>query len=399
MRRRALLGTVGFAAATAGCLRFTNSGGGDTTRTDGTADAATAAPDGNVETAPPATDATERSGSTAGGVAIAYDRSDGTERWRFEAPTDGNHHRTDPLAAQDELVFVGSQDHGSGDDQEPLVFALDAETGETRYVVDDLPATFISGLFVHDATLYVATVRGELVGYAMDDGARETTLSIPGSFGGPTPVGDTVYFPGSRTTALDLSSRARQWGTELPATAVTRPVVSDDTVFVGTRAGHVAALARDTGEILWQMRTAAEVGSLSAGSTVVWASDDGGRIYGYDVADGTERYRQPSDRQSNRPVAAVDDLLCVGRPTFEIARIEGRDGESLALTEAWSMDRGVADVWARDGRFYADSGGIQAFGPDGPTGPTFDRSARALWPRAFRLTDSLALVGTQADDE
>jgi outer membrane protein assembly factor BamB len=407
MKRRALLGTVGLAAANAGCLRFASSGGATTTvddqsggqSTDATPDAETDAP------APEATarDVTASSGSSAAGLVTAYDRDDGTERWRFQAPRDGRHHHAAFLATHDDAVFVGSDDDGSGDEQDPLVFALDADTGEARYVVDDLPAGFINGLFVHDDLVYTSLVEGTLHAFAPEDGTTETTLSIPFGFATPAVVDGEFYTSGEETVRVDLDSGRQRWSTSMPASASprVRPIVTDDVVVVATRGGHVAALDRATGEKRWQERAAAQIQSLSAGPTAFWVSDDGGTVYAYDRTDGTELYRERSDDGDERPLAVVDDLLCVAEPKLSLHRIEGRDGDSVVLSDVWTDEDedGFSNLWPRENRFYVGWREVRGYGPDGPTGPTFGPIPEDYWPRAFEFTDSLALVGTMAADD
>jgi outer membrane protein assembly factor BamB len=404
MKRRELLGTAAvLSTATAGCLRLTDSGGAapatgtDSTGTERSDD------DADVSTAPPSTDAGSDGQDDAvsdapGGRLLAFDRDGGDSRWQFETPNDGQHRHTDFIATTADTVFVGTDDDGSGDEQDPLVFALDAETGESRYRIDDLPATFIKGLFVRDGTLYVATVGGTLFAYAAADGTRETTFSIPFGFGPPTVVDGEVYVPGEETVALNLSSGSARWRTTLPSNAVAPPVVTDDTVYAATRAGHVVALARDSGDTRWQKRAATQVETIAAGPTALWASDGGGTVYAYARSDGTELYRQRSNEGDDRSLAVVDDLLFLGRPTVEINRIEGRSGDSMELTEVWSSDDTISEVWPREGAFYGGFSEIRGYGPDGPLDPVFGPVPDDYWAQSFGLSDSLALVGTRADD-
>ena len=399
MKRRAFLGTAAF-AATAGCLRLTGAGGDATaTRTDDVATEQSGG-DAGVETARAQTDSSSDAGADAapGGRLFAFGRDGGDSRWTFQAPNDGQHGNVSYVASAGDTVFAGVDDDGSGDEQDPLVFALDAETGEQRYRIDDMPATFIKGLFVRDGTLYVATVGGTLYAYAVADGTQETTFSIPFGFGPPAVVDGDVYVPGEETVAVDLSSGSTRWRTSLPAQSVADPAVTDDTVYAATRAGHVVALARDTGDTRWRMRAATQVEHIAVGPTALWASDGGGTVYAYDRDDGTELYRQRSDEGDERPLAIVDDLLCLGRPTIEIQRIEGRSGDSIELTPLWSGEDTVSNLWPREGSFYGGFSEIRGYGPDGPLDPVFGPIPDDYWAQAFALTDSLALVGTRADD-
>jgi outer membrane protein assembly factor BamB len=377
MKRRALLGTAAF-AATAGCLRFTSSGGGGTSTAAGTDATATerSGGDDDVETPPPSTDSSGGTGDTTssgpGGRLFAFDRDGGDSRWTFEAPNDGQHGNVSQLATDGTRVFAGTDDQGSGDDQEPLVFALDADSGEQRYVVDDLPASFVNEVFVRDGTLYVYLVNGELHTFAAEGGERQATYSVPLGFAPPVVIGTEMYAPGSEVVALDRTSGTRQWSTPLPAGANARPVVTDDAIYVGTQAGHVVALRRSSGETLWQARTTAEVNSLAFGSTALWVSDESSTVYAYAPGDGTELFREESEDASNRPLATVDDLLFVGGRPPSVRRVEGRSGDSVSTTELWSSDDSVDRFWSRDGVvFGADWKTVQQYGDSGPTGPTF----------------------------
>lgn len=373
MKRRAFLGAAALATSTAGCLRLTGSGGDATaTRTD---EAATAQPGQGAEmqTASVSTDSTTDSAPNGGaGRLFAFDRDGGDALWTFEAPADGMHGHVQQLATDGTRVFAGSDDDGSGDDQRPLVFALDAESGEQRYVVDDLPATFVNDVFHRNGTLYVSLVNGELHTFAAEGGERTGTYSVPFGFGRPAVVGREMYAPGSEVLAFDLSSNTRRWTASLPSGASTRPAVRDDTVYVGTEAGHVLALDRASGEVRWQARTTAEVHSLVVGPTAVWVSDESSTVYAYAANDGTELLREESEDESDRPLAVVGDLLFVGGYSASIQRVEGRSGDSLSTTETWSDRNSPNHLWVRDGAFFGARGrDVLQYDADGPTGLTF----------------------------
>lgn len=400
MNRRELIGTVALATAGAGCLRLTGSGSGTPSTAGGDPDAgtaadgdstATAAMDGNTG------DGSDSSSTAAGGRVFAFDRDGGQRLWQFAAPDDGKHGHANALAAADGTVFVGTDDDGSGDEQDPLVFALDAESGERRYVVDDLPAAFVKGVFVRDGTLYVALVNGELHARSAEDGSAETVLSIPFGFGPPAVFDGEMYVPGEEIVGLDLAEGTRRWTASMPADAGGRPATTESAVFVGSEAGHVLALDRATGETRWQARAAAEVRTLAVGPSSVWVGDDTGTIYAYGQSDGTELYRDRSDEGNDRPLAVVGDLLFVGGSEARIERIEGRTGDSVTLTETWSDDRGATHLWARDDGFYADYGrAVRRYHAEGPTGTEFSEFPDRYIPQSLVLEGPRVLVGTRA---
>lgn len=406
MNRRDLIGAAALAGVTAsaGCLRLTGSGSGSTaadTESGAAADdssASTATADANAGDGSDSS-STDGSSGAPGGRVLAYGRDSGEQLWQFAAPDDGKHGHAEALAAADGTVFVGADDDGSGDEQEPLVFALDAESGDRRYVVDDLPAAFIKGVFVHGETLHIALVNGELHARSAGDGAAKTVRSIPFGFGPPAVVDGEMYVPGEEIVALDLDEGTRRWTATMPASAGGRPAATGDAVFVGSEAGHVLALDRATGETRWQARAAAEVRTIAVGQSSVWVGDDTGAIYAYGLADGTELYRDRSEDGNDRALAVAGDLLFVGEPEGRIYRIEGRTEDSVTLTETWSGDRGANHVWAGDDGFYAGQfRTVRQYRAGGPTGLEFgDLSDRHI-AQSLAHDGSRAFVGTRATE-
>lgn len=132
-------------------------------------------------------------------------------------------------------------------------------------------------------TVYVATSTepgraGRLLALDRADGTVRWAVETPSPKRGTRPVvdGDTVYLGCSgrdhgTLVALDRGDGSERWSFADENSTVYEPAVTDDAVYVGSNDDHVYALAR-TGELRWQVETGGVVGTVVAGSDLLYAA-------------------------------------------------------------------------------------------------------------------------------
>lgn len=155
--------------------------------------------------------------------------------------------------------------------------------------------------------LVVAVARSAVV--AMDARTGEVRWRAPrrASAGGPPAVaGDLVVssvgrHPLAEVVAIRLEDGREAWRARIGAPALGGPAVDGDTVYVGTRAGAVIAMAADTGERRWRTDLGGQVDAAPAvaGGAVVVTTEDPeegtGSMVALEASSGEERWRITPD--------------------------------------------------------------------------------------------------------
>lgn len=279
------------------------------------------------------------------GSVTAIDAATGATEWRVATGGVQVEEQTDPVpvvgtpAAADGTVFCG----GLGDD-EPVVRALDAETGDERWRTPT-DAFALSGFVVADGVVYAAGPSAE----------TDETLLL----------------------ALDAASGETRWTRGVPArlfngvpgsTSPTVPSVIGETVCVPTGEGRLAGFDRRTGERSWSVAVgepAPENARLLRAALPGAAHDGrfvtagGSTVTGIDAATGetawthdrSERYRWtfPAVAGDRVVVAANETTTRDGRtitaPSGQLLLLDATTGERLdAVTfEGYATDPVVAD--------------------------------------------------------
>ena len=189
---------------------------------------------GNV---PSVADGTVYLDAAIGQGPAALDAADGAVRWQRDVPGFES-----PVVDGDVLL---------GDDEE-ATYALEPETGETRWRIEEpLPTRALS-----DGTFY--TARGEEI-------RPHETTDGSGRWSRPRP------------DALE---------------EVTAAVAADATVLVGGRSA-VAGLDRASGSERWVVDTEDDVSGLAVAENAVFTFDRGGSVRGWEVQSEGSRGRQP----------------------------------------------------------------------------------------------------------
>lgn len=234
-----------------------------------------------------------------GGRVYALDPDNGERQWTFDVPHDGLHNTVRAITAIDDLVICASANSATQlDEQEPVVQALDADTGEERWRISYSEGD-VAGLFVYDGRLFVQRLDW-LHRYDPDTQEELDAVEIRAAFNRAALRDGTLYWPGERwddtVRALELPSMEERWATDTDYAVNTAAAVGDSRLFVGTDAGFVLAYDRDTGDRLWETRADGSVQHAPiVEDGLVWVTSDARELAAYDIADGERRYEEQSE--------------------------------------------------------------------------------------------------------
>ena len=221
----------------------------------------------------------------------AIDRQTGRTIWDVDtdAPITGG------PGTGSNLVVVGT---GKGE-----VIAISADSGEilwrSRVTSEVLAAPRIAGNIV-----VVRTIDGKIFGFNVADGNRlwiyerpVPALTLRGT-SSPVIADDFVIagFDEGRLAAIELQTGKLVWETrvalgsgrselERMVDIDSEPVVVDDVIYVATFQGRIAAIAIESGRILWT-RDISSYAGLCADQSNVYVTDDNSAIWALDRATG-----------------------------------------------------------------------------------------------------------------
>jgi outer membrane protein assembly factor BamB len=286
-----------------------------------------------------------------GGTVVAVDLDGGSVAWK----TDLGRLIGSPLAVEDGTVVVGLQ--ADRDDPRPTVVALDADTGEQRWSLDDEgSAAIVSTVAIASGRAYVAFSGGQessIDAVELDDGARRWRARFPRFFdlsgqAPPTVTDDAIYVTDAQgeTSRIDLETGAASWDFAQNVGVIrAAPVVSGSFVLVGAVDGSLAALDASNGDLVWRdERSSSPVRAIAvAGDMVVVVragTDAGFEAFAHDPGARLTREVSPTTLDLPRLVgwfaigAVVVGVivLVLGRslaprmgPAFEADGAEGSD--------------------------------------------------------------------------
>ena len=168
---------------------------------------------------------------TNGGELVALRADDGAVTWQF----DENGERISTWTVHEEVIVVGTTGG--------TVYVLDRHNGEQRWRSDH-DHEVVDVTLGPDGVLYVATRAGTIEAIA-DGSVRWTTSDLPGNVASVT-TGSAVYahtYDSHAVVALNASEGLEQWRF-VDDEALTRPVVGDHSLYVGTKSGSVYAFGQ-----------------------------------------------------------------------------------------------------------------------------------------------------------
>ena len=208
----------------------------------------------------------------------------------------------------------------------------------------------------------------------------ETSSALSGA---PAVAGGRVYLAANdgRTVALDSETGQVLWEyrTALPAGSGATPAVTEDLVVVSLRVGVVVALDRDTGEPVWE----ADLRPLRAafrgppvvidGSVYIGAANH--TLYVLDAATGALRWSFETRGWITHPVAYADDTVVVTSRDGLVHVLDTNTGRKRFVYDGGFDTRGSAVIGGDLAYFAAFPSGIYAIDRGAITYP-FER---AFW--------------------
>lgn len=252
---------------------------------------------------------------------------DGKERWAVEL--DGAIHAT-PVSSS-KHIYVGTL---TG-----TFYAIDRKTGEVDWKIEN-DRGIESSAAVGQNLVYFTTNAGRLVAVDSTEGEVAWTYSrstpkeftIKGS-GTPVVAGASVYcgFTDGSLVAVGARTGDEKWvadisGGETEFTDVDEPVSLDrDRLYVTSYGAGVAAIDRETGELLWQ-RDLANVASTEYAEGTLYVAIASGRLLALDADDGSSKWGFKFSHNLPVELSASGSYLLVstgGGPLYVIDRMSG----------------------------------------------------------------------------
>jgi len=307
---------------------------------------------------------------------VAFDASDGTERWTVETeyPVSGA-----PLATA-EGVYVGVlNEHagrtptgGDGDDtRTPTPYPTDTYgygailrslapgDGSERWQVTLTGKWyFTEGVptirFGHTDDRVLVGVQSTLAALDADDGDRLWTARYDG-FG--FAVTDDVVSTG--TLGVALADGSTRWTYEPGRSNVgSSPAVVGNALYVGSDDYRLYALAANSGAVQWSAQTDGLVRSSPAvDEDAVYVGSNEGTLYAFDRTDGTELWTFDTGGTVQWAPALADGTLYLGNFDRTVFAVDAADG-----TERWRAEPGgrfvTGDPAVGDGAVFAGANGV-----------------------------------------
>jgi outer membrane protein assembly factor BamB len=271
---------------------------------------------------------------------------DGERRWAYD--TTGSELNPAPVAVVRDRVYAT---------RTTAVFALDAKTGDERWVFTPSPETNrLTAPAVAGDTVYVVGQHPErsptVWALAPPDGSVRWRVELGGETAGPPVVTDgRVYCATTKggLYAVDVTGKAVSWERSLTP-AVGPPAATADGVFVTTMDGAVC-YDRD-GTLRWRVPETTPLtifphdGPVLDDTTLYTAGPEGESIVALTVDDGDERWRAPLSGDVRSPVLTPESVY-VQNTTDEIKALARTDG-SVEWTANLSL-RSVTGITVADG--------------------------------------------------
>jgi len=323
----------------------------------------------------PASDGSRIYAAAYDGKVAAFDAVKGKMVWRAKTrlPLSGG------PAVNGHVVVVGSSE---GD-----MIALDAKNGEelwrTRVASEVLAAPALT-----DRYALVRTVDGKLIALNLDDGSQAwfalqsvPRLSVRGT-AAPVVSKDRVVcgFDNGKVAAYALEDGALLWEVLVDAPAgrteidrlidinATISIVGHDVYAIGYH-GQLAALAIESGQILWS-RDASSYAGLSADMSTLYATAETGAVFAVARSSGRELWRREilHGRDVSAP-AAYGQSVVVGDFEGYLHWFNAANGVLQARMRAGSDRISAAPLVVNDMLYVLTDGGkLYAFRTETPSG-------------------------------
>ncbi|GKZ12908.1 PQQ-binding-like beta-propeller repeat protein [Haladaptatus sp. T7] len=286
---------------------------------------------------------------------VCYDAADGTQRWEYRPPGDGNiwsaptvRDGTAYVSGPDESVTAVDVKSGTkqlmfettgyvsgsprlDSDGESLfvgtsdgwIHCFDLEENEERWrqqVYGEIDAPLA---VAHDRTLFATTYWGEVYAFSATNGGRMWRRKLPSIItAAPTLVQQSLYVPGIKGQVFCLDTNAgaggTRWKTERGGNVSTHLAIAGGTIF-GVTGDKLHAIDADSGESRWSfgLTDTSSCSPAVAGDTV-YVGDGSGAVYGIktnggsgvgDTRFGAKRWKLRLDGRVRDAFAVADGTL------------------------------------------------------------------------------------------
>ncbi len=263
------------------------------------------------------------------------------------------------------MVLAGSN---KGD-----VIALNAGTGEQLWVAKVSSEILSAPQISEDGTVLVRTLDGKIFALDSTNGRRlwsydqtVAALTLRGT-STPTIEGNMVIcgFDSGRLIALEISSGRVLWETSITIPSGRNdldkmvdidaaPAVVEGIIYVTTFQGQIAALALNTGRILWNREMSSFAG-FTIDANNIYVTDSKSVIWALDRLNGTPIWKQEGllNRQVTGP-ASIGNYIVAGDFEGYLHWMDKTTG-SFAARQKISGDRIIAAPVSADNVVYAFS--------------------------------------------
>jgi outer membrane protein assembly factor BamB len=268
---------------------------------------------------------------------------------------------------------------GTGDAE---LVVLDADTGAEKWRAR-LSSEALSVPGAGNGVAVVHTLDGKLFGFDVEDGEQlwvyDRATPILTLYGSSSPVisGDSVIcgFASGKLAALDLDSGGVRWevsvSTPSGRTELERmvdidgdPLLVDDTLYVTSYQGDLAAVSVETGVVLWRRKLSSYVGA-GGDWRQIYSVDTQGKVWAIDQRNSSAVWQ--NDKLLHRRLSApavLGDYVLVGDFEGYLHWLAREDGRIVARVRVGSDPISATPVVIDEVVYvYGDGGRLQALTP------------------------------------
>ncbi len=315
----------------------------------------------------PAIDAGRVYVADAGGLVVALDATNGKPVWRSatELEISGG------PGVGDGLVLLGT---GNAE-----LVALDVATGAERWRTR-VSSEVLSVPVAADGVVIVHTVDGKLFALDSSNGKQlwvyDRSVPVLTLYGNSSPVIDNglvvAGFATGKLVALDLHSGEIQWEVSVSVpkgrSELERmvdidgdPLIHEGVVYVTSYQGEMAAVAEDSGVVLWRRKLSSHVGA-AADWRNLYVTDTSGQVWAFDPQNGSALWKNKKLRYRRLSAPAVlGDYVIVGDFEGYLHWLSRDDGRLQARIRIGSRPISSPPVVVDEVAYvYGDGGDIAA---------------------------------------
>lgn len=290
--------------------------------------------------------------------------------------------RLTPFVAGERLFYSDRPDR---------VVALHARTGKLQWKTSlppppdmvEKPVRLSGGVGAGEGYLFVGTDEGEMIALNPDDGSIHWRAQLSGEVLA-TPVASAgvlvVRTNDGRITALDIANGSPRWtyASSVPVLTLrgaSRPVIDQGRVFVGFATGRLAALALDSGDVLWEATVGMPKGRSELermvdidadpilADGVIYAAAYQARLVALTSVAGSVLWSR--DLSIYQGMVSDADTLYLTRDDGQVVAVNRRTGAVMWQQDGLAGRMTTAPVMYRGQLFVADRAGyLHALAPD-----------------------------------